>query len=157
MKKKWTYRLRKLKYSYGWRRWYRLMSRDRTPPCPVRNLSIALNKVIKLWCHVEGEYMKKARVTVVWDLSVSDDVELQELVVTVGGEEVAAESLPFSVNEYVVPTLFDEGATLHVEITVVDYAGNRSDVTAGDLSIPDFTAPAPVGEITFNVEVIDVE
>lgn len=155
----WTDSLIKNVWTYGWTRWYRIMSRDRTPPNPVTSLRFVSYKRHNMWSIPLKERRKKmarlAEVGFVWEPSVSTDVKGQEVVVSVNEEPLDVLELPSTVSEYTISELLHEGDRVHVEITVVDFAGNKSVPTGADFVVPDMTAPAPVGVIEFFVTPVD--
>lgn len=97
--------------------------------------------------------MKKLVAT--WTPSVSADAVLQEVVVKNGlGEVVATVELGPEVSTWSsdqANLVFGEGATVTVEITVVDAGGNRSATVSETATVPD-VEPAPITGLTLSFE-----
>ena len=100
--------------------------------------------------------MKKAQVSLHWNLSVSEDVVSQHLTVSVNGGG-GSETSHNPVTNSLVLGNFDSADLIEVEIYVADEAGNKSDSVFETFTVPDIDAPSPVEAVNFSYTVVGSE
>ena len=102
--------------------------------------------------------MRTAKVTISWVPSPSDDVVSQHIKVVDpdDGQIFYDDNVGKEVTSVVLPQSVSEKQKLQVVVVVTDGV-NQSDPVVVDWTVPDLTKPAPVSNLAFSYEVVDVE
>ena len=98
--------------------------------------------------------MNQAKVKLLWNPSVSTDVQVQNVVVAVNSETVESHSLlGNSISELNLEHTFQEGDIVHVDHVVND-GTHDSDAATLDFQIGDLTKPEAVTALGYEVTVV---